>query len=265
MNKLLSVIIMLALGSKLLWAAKPENYINFLYKGASIAEVKTILGQEDFSQLLKPSDRRMLMYNLLANSGGRVEYNLYFTNGVLEECTKRLNNRSSEIPVWIVDMDSLINVNFMKENICVSHTFLDVDEKITIINNTDLEESFMVFLMGGTNNWIFFGETPLLSANESYIFPYRMDRYTQFEKPLVQVAIVAQSGKYLSMKLNKSDYDLVIDVQQSLNSESKAQTNDSLDKDEIIRRLNTLKELLDSGIISETEYKEARIKLLSTI
>lgn len=266
MKKIVYLLLLLFTCANINAASRSEKQIEVLQKGMTIEQIRNIFGKEDFSKAIN-SNGRLLMYNLIRSNSFTTEYNFYFVNGKLDGITRRFEKSSPEVPVLLFETDSIADAYLNKQNVQVFSGVLDADENLTIVNKTFFDEKFSVMVFSGSNKWSVLGTTTLLRPNETYTFPHHMEHYSYFEKPVIKLAVVSESDRNFSLSVTKIGYDLNVLVEHDLSSlknPAESPSKGVVSKEEIIHRLNILKELLDNGIISDIEYKESRIKILST-
>lgn len=175
---------------------------------------------------------------------------------------------------------------------------LDVDAnvRITIENYTNYRDVFDIAILSRDGKWFHIGTTPELWSYEEARPGGRMNalwdtmkysicdgiknKFPTFVLPMCQIAILAKSSRKFGIKIVTSGVvDLVVQIhpvgtRYSLPEAegialpmlitSKSQSSSTIVEDEIKGKLQLLKDLYDSGIITKEEFEQRKTMVLNS-
>lgn len=174
---------------------------------------------------------------------------------------------------------------------------LDVNAnvRITIENYTDLRDVFHIAILDGDDKWYYIGMTPELWSHEearpggrmtahydNMKYPFGLgirNMFPAFRFPMQQIAILAKSSRKFCIKFAVSGVDMVVQIHPVGTRLSlpevegvalptrvtpKSQSSSSIDEDEIKGKLQLLKELYESEIITKEEFEQRKTVILDS-
>ena len=280
MRKIVILFIFLIIGM-MAWPIKPEKVISELHYGMSLEDVRKICDKDLSCQYAKKIGMRLVRFNFYASEENfLVEYLMQFDESGLISCAKR-TSVYDDWSVVLLNGDNPIDNSLNSKRFSYVNGPFEVDERLVLKNLTLALDRFSVYVFSVNQQWSYIGKTKSLSSFEDFKFPFDLSDYALYKKPIVKLAILSESGKLYTISVDKDNDDLIVSVMDDeymknnkiiVNSDGTVREPDAsiqLEKpsspQDIKTRLEVLKELYDSGIITESEYQEKRQHILQSL